>query len=76
MDSPHRYSEIDVAGTPRELGRQLGEAAGEQIRGFCAIAMERVNRTVAITREAALDVARCSMWLDARFPSPNGIVLR
>ncbi len=61
MGSPHRYREIDVGGTPRELGRQLGEAAGEEIRGFCAIAMERVNRTVAITREAALEVARSSI---------------
>ena len=67
MDSPHRYSEIDVAGTPRELGRQLGEAAGEQIRGFCAIAMDRVNRTVAITHEAALDVARCSIPIAERY---------
>ena len=67
MGSPHRYTEIDVAGTPRELGRQLGEAAGEQIRGFCAIAMERVNRTVAITREAALDVARCSIPIAERY---------
>ncbi len=67
MDSPHRYTEIDVAGTPRELGRQLGEAAGEQIRGFCAIAMERVNRTVAITRDAALSVARSSIPIAERY---------
>jgi isopenicillin-N N-acyltransferase-like protein len=61
MNCATRYKEIDVAGTPRELGRQLGEAAGEQIRGFCAIAMERVNRTVAITRDAALKVAHDSI---------------
>ena len=67
MGSPHRYTEIDVAGTPYELGRQLGEAAGEQIRGFCAIAMERVNRTVAITREAALGVARSSIPIAERY---------
>lgn len=67
MGSPDRYTEIDVAGTPRELGRQLGEAAGEQIRGFCAIAMERVNRTVAMTREAALDVARSSIPIAERY---------
>ena len=67
MGSPHRYREIDVGGTPRELGRQLGEAAGEEIRGFCAIAMERVNRTVPITREAALDVARSSIPIAERY---------
>ena len=67
MGSPHRYTEIDVAGTPRELGRQLGEAAGDQIRGFCSIAMERVNKTVAITREAALDVALSSIPIAERY---------
>lgn len=58
MDSTNRYVEIDVAGTPRVLGQQIGEALGEQIRGFCAIAMDRVNLTVAISRDAALRVAR------------------
>ena len=67
MGSSRRYTEIDVAGTPRELGRQLGEAAGEQIRGFCSIAMERVNRTVAITREAAFNVARSSIPIAERY---------
>ncbi len=67
MGSSNRYLEIDVAGAPRELGRQLGEAAGEQIRGFCSIAMERVNRTVPITREAALDVARSSISIAERY---------
>jgi isopenicillin-N N-acyltransferase-like protein len=61
MSSPIRYREVDVAGTPREIGRQIGEAAGEEIRGFCAIAMDRVNRTVPITRDAALRVARESI---------------
>ena len=72
MNSPNRYLEIEVSGTPRELGRQLGEAAGEQIRGFCAIAMDRVNRTVAISREAALNVARESIPIAERY-SPSSI---
>lgn len=63
MNSSTRYLEIDVTGTPRELGRQLGEAAGEQIRGFCAIAMDRVNKTVAISRDAAMRVAHESIAL-------------
>lgn len=70
MSSSNRYLEIDVAGGPRELGRQIGEAAGEQIRGFCAIAMERVNLMVAITREAALNVARESIPIAERY-SPD-----
>ena len=59
--SSARYPEITVSGSPRELGRQIGDAAGELIRGFCAIAMERVNRTVRISRDAALDVAAKSI---------------
>jgi isopenicillin-N N-acyltransferase-like protein len=61
VSSLNRYLQIEVAGTPRELGRQLGEAAGEQIRGFCAIAMERVNKTVAISKASAMAVARESI---------------
>lgn len=61
MQSADRYLEIEVAGTPREMGRQIGEAAREQIRGFNQIAMERVNRTVKIGRDAALAVARESI---------------
>jgi isopenicillin-N N-acyltransferase-like protein len=55
---PRRYREIDVAGPPRELGRQIGEAAREEIRSFCAVAMERVNKTIPISRDAAMAVAR------------------
>ena len=67
MVSSNRYLEIEVAGTPRELGRQLGEAAGEQIRGFCEIALDRVNLTVSISREAALNVARESIQFAERY---------
>lgn len=56
-----RYRQIEVRGTPRELGRQLGEAAREEIRGFAAVALERVNRTVPVSRERALTVARGSI---------------
>jgi len=56
-----RYREIEVSGAPRALGRQLGEAARDEIRGFAAIALERVNKTVSISRENALTVARRSI---------------
>ncbi|REJ87790.1 MAG: peptidase C45 [Planctomycetota bacterium] len=52
-----RYPEFTVSGPPRELGRQLGEAAREQIVGFCEAAMANVNRTVKISREAAMRAA-------------------
>lgn len=58
---PTRYREIEVSGPPRALGRQLGEAAREEIRGFAEIALERVNLTVRVSREAALRVARDSV---------------
>lgn len=72
MNSSTRYPEIDVTGAPRELGRQLGEAAGDQIRGFCAIAMDRVNKIVAISRAAAMRVAHESIALAEEY-SPSSM---
>ena len=55
-----RYREIEVVGSPFEMGQQLGEAAREEVRGFADVALERVNKTVAISRESAFEVARQS----------------
>lgn len=60
MDKSTRYREIDVSGPPRELGRQIGEVAREETRGFCEVALERVNKTVSISRERALEIGRHS----------------
>lgn len=57
----HRFSELEVAGTPRELGRQLGDGARDLIRGFCEAALGQVNRTVKVSRESALKVAHDSI---------------
>ena len=57
MTSDTRYREVDVSGPPRELGQQIGEALGEEIRGFCDVALERVNKTTGVTREQAVAVA-------------------
>jgi len=54
---PTRYREIEVAGTPTQMGEQLGEAAREEIRGFDAVALERVTKTTAVSRERALEAA-------------------
>lgn len=59
-ERPSRYREIEVAGPPRELGRQIGEAAREETRGFCAIALERVNKTIHVSRKRAIEIARQS----------------
>ncbi len=59
--APTRYREVHVSGSPREMGRQIGDAVGEQVRGFCQQALEHVNRTVAVTSELADAVVRDSL---------------
>lgn len=61
MTAPLRYAEISVSGTPRELGRQIGESAGDLIRGFCEVALQRVNRIIKVSRESAMRVAQESI---------------
>lgn len=39
------------------MGRQIGEGAREEIRQFCAIALERVNLTTKVSQASALAVA-------------------
>lgn len=53
-----RYPEIAVSGRPRELGQQLGESCKDLIRGFCEVALDRVNKTIAVSQERAYQVAR------------------
>lgn len=66
---PRRFPELCVSGTPYEIGRQIGEGAREQIRGFCAMALERVNKTVAVSRSSAYRVASDSMaWVERYAP--------
>ena len=60
MSNTNRYREIEVAGSPRELGEQIGEAARAEIRGFCEIAMRHVQKTKPVSRATAVDVARRS----------------
>jgi isopenicillin-N N-acyltransferase-like protein len=57
MTSPARYREIEVAGTPRAMGRQLGEAAGEEIRGFSEAAWGHISRTLRLSRGRAMEIA-------------------
>lgn len=54
MSNPARYPEVVVSGGPRELGRQIGEALRETIREFAAIALDRVNLSMKVSRENAL----------------------
>ena len=55
-----RYREIEVGGTSFDIGRQIGEVARDEIRGFAAIALERVNKTMKVSRHRALETAAAS----------------
>lgn len=59
--TPKRYREVSVTGKPRALGRQIGEEAREEVRGFCEVAIERVNQTVRISRQRATQIAQQSL---------------
>jgi isopenicillin-N N-acyltransferase-like protein len=65
-----RYPEITVAGSPREMGRQLGDAARELIRGFAAAALERVNLTMRVSRQQAENTASKSLEFAEKY-SPD-----
>lgn len=56
---PARFREIEVGGRPREMGRQLGEAAREEVRGYADLVVERFNlgRESPLAPEAALALA-------------------
>jgi isopenicillin-N N-acyltransferase like protein len=56
-----RYREITVAGSPRDMGRQIGEATRDEIRGFCEVALQRVNETVRVSRKTAYSIAERSL---------------
>jgi len=56
-----RYPEIEVSGSTRAMGRQIGEAAGEQVRGFCEVALDRVRRTVEVSGSRAKAIAAESL---------------
>lgn len=59
--NPLRYREVEVFGTPREMGRQIGEAAKDEIRYFCEVALQCVNRTTRVSRAAAMEIVMGSI---------------
>jgi isopenicillin-N N-acyltransferase-like protein len=66
-EKSQRYPEVEVAGSPRDMGRQLGEAAADEIRGFTEMALESVQKTVRISRQRALQVATQSLALAQQY---------
>ena len=57
MNANTRFREIDISGSPHQMGQQLGEEAREEIRGFYEIALDRVNLTMRVSEKNALAVA-------------------
>ena len=70
VQEPTRYREILVSGEPLALGHQIGEAARDEIRGFAEVALERVNRTVRVSREKAMSIAEACLGYAERY-SPD-----
>ncbi len=56
MSVSDRFRELEVSGTYRDMGRQIGEGARDEIRQFCDMALERVNQTVRVSYESAMRV--------------------
>jgi isopenicillin-N N-acyltransferase-like protein len=47
-DGPLRFPEIEVRGPPRALGRQIGEACREQVRGYVAALGRPLDTSAAL----------------------------
>lgn len=65
--TPKRYPEMTVRGTPREMGRQIGDAVGDLVRGFCEEALSAINKTVAIDRDTAARISNESLTHVSQF---------
>jgi isopenicillin-N N-acyltransferase-like protein len=61
MTNPFRYRELEVRGTPREMGRQIGEGAREEVRQFCEVALQRVNKFMRVSRASAMQIVMGSI---------------
>lgn len=64
-----RYPELVVGGSPRDMGRQIGEAARDLVREFALTALDRVNLTMRVSRQQALRTAARSLeWAEKYSP--------
>ena len=60
MENPAKYREIEVHGGPRAMGREIGEAARDEIRAFCEATLNAVDLNPYCSTDEALDIARQS----------------
>lgn len=65
-----RYPEFSVAGSPREMGLQFGEAARDLIRDFVSTALERVRLTMRVS-QGQVDDTVAKSWEFAEKYSPD-----
>jgi isopenicillin-N N-acyltransferase like protein len=65
--TPNRFPELTVCGTPREMGRQIGDAVGELVRGFCDEALSAINKTVSVDRDTAARISNESLTYVSQF---------
>ncbi len=56
-----------MSGIPREMGRQLGEQAGDLVKRFCELSLESANRMATVTPEQADDVSARSLEYATRY---------
>jgi isopenicillin-N N-acyltransferase-like protein len=57
MQPRSRFPEVEARGAPRVLGRQIGEACREQVRGYVQLLLERFDRSALATAAAAVPFA-------------------
>ena len=65
-----RYPELEVRGNYRQMGRQQGEAAREQIRAYAAINLERISKSVPVSHGEAVAIGRACLPYVERY-SPH-----
>tara|TARA_B110000116_G_scaffold186884_2_gene161984 strand:- start:77 stop:1174 length:1098 start_codon:yes stop_codon:yes gene_type:complete len=67
VSAASRYPELTVRGTPRDMGRQIGDAVGDLVRGFCDEALYSINKTVSIDRDTASRICHESLTHVSQF---------
>lgn len=70
MERAARYREIEVRGTPRAMGREIGEAAHDEIQAFCEATRRSISGNPACSTDQAFQIARQSARLAAEY-SPD-----
>lgn len=78
MTKSARFPILDVRGSPREIGRQIGEAQRENIAGLVNLVVARVNkgRKDPISVQAASEIAASAVPFVERYSPDSAAELR